>query len=176
MANRGRVGRNALCPCGSGKKHKKCCIERNPGNSKVSRLIRKVIEDKRGDTTFQKEAKKLMFLQDSNFVPVPGDPKKTLVHELMSLIKDLMNKTEDLVDDYPTSFNHPAIVERVVEIGQELWELTKEKDPEFMLFLFRIFFVQFPKSFASDLLVIWDGIGYINAEDLDLIDNPLERD
>ncbi|PJI55426.1 hypothetical protein CTI14_04955 [Methylobacterium radiotolerans] len=26
VANYGKVGRNELCPCGSGKKFKRCCI------------------------------------------------------------------------------------------------------------------------------------------------------
>lgn len=26
-----KVGRNAPCPCGSGKKHKKCCLSKTPG-------------------------------------------------------------------------------------------------------------------------------------------------
>jgi hypothetical protein len=29
MANNGKLGRNAPCPCGSGMKYKKCCLTKN---------------------------------------------------------------------------------------------------------------------------------------------------
>ncbi|MCA1583612.1 MAG: SEC-C domain-containing protein [Acidobacteria bacterium] len=32
MAHAIKTGRNDLCPCGSGKKYKKCCETRRPGN------------------------------------------------------------------------------------------------------------------------------------------------
>jgi hypothetical protein len=32
LSNKQRVGRNAPCPCGSGKKFKKCCINKSSGN------------------------------------------------------------------------------------------------------------------------------------------------
>ncbi|PYJ66383.1 MAG: hypothetical protein DME76_17110, partial [Verrucomicrobia bacterium] len=35
MQNRKRIGRNEYCPCGSGKKYKRCCIVRSRERSKV---------------------------------------------------------------------------------------------------------------------------------------------
>jgi len=36
---RGKIGRNELCPCGSGKKYKKCHLDKVPENSDVERLF-----------------------------------------------------------------------------------------------------------------------------------------
>jgi uncharacterized protein YecA (UPF0149 family) len=34
-----KVGRNELCPCGSGKKHKRCCAARQPRSSRMMLIV-----------------------------------------------------------------------------------------------------------------------------------------
>ena len=37
----GKIGRNDTCPCGSGKKYKKCCLNSHQGNDKIIQGYRK---------------------------------------------------------------------------------------------------------------------------------------
>ena len=41
----GKIGRNDTCPCGSGKKYKKCCLNSPQGNDKIIQGYRKDVID-----------------------------------------------------------------------------------------------------------------------------------
>ncbi len=60
----GKVGRNAPCPCGSGKKYKKCCLAKDE-QEKIEQREQAKAEEKMGDT-LQREKEKL-------FEPVESD-------------------------------------------------------------------------------------------------------
>jgi len=40
-----KIGRNLSCPCGSGKKYKKCCLIKEWENLKQQQEIRKIVEE-----------------------------------------------------------------------------------------------------------------------------------
>jgi methionyl aminopeptidase len=86
----GKIGRNDLCPCGSNKKYKKCCMLKNNGQSdSIKRLYndRYNIRLKSGkDIEFMKRAGKLVVdtltMVESEIRPgLTTDEINTLVHE-----------------------------------------------------------------------------------------------
>jgi len=40
-----KIGRNELCPCGSGKKYKKCCLIKERENLIRQQEMRKIVEE-----------------------------------------------------------------------------------------------------------------------------------
>jgi len=46
------TGRNSKCPCGSNKKYKKCCLEKDEGNQHITGTLTKAYDIKEGDDFF----------------------------------------------------------------------------------------------------------------------------
>jgi tetratricopeptide (TPR) repeat protein len=96
-----KIGRNAPCPCGSGKKYKKCCLSRQDG-------------------------KRQPFIPTTQFVPVYTDLDK-LSNSVVDLIKQ--NKLDEaeavsrkLLDEYPDQIDG---LDRLAEVYEARGEKTK---------------------------------------------------
>lgn len=96
--------------------------------------------------------------------PLPEATEKiNLVRELLKLGRDQI--VYELQTNVPelqrSSFLHDTIADRVKEIGYRLWEITKDSDPEFMLFIIQNELTFFPKLDKTELEIAWNGIGLI---------------
>ena len=96
-----KIGRNAPCPCGSGKKYKKCCLSRQ-------------------------DSKKQSFIQTRQFIPVYTDLDK-LSNSVVDLIKQ--NKLDEaeavcrkLSTDYPDQIDG---LDRLAEVYEARGEKRK---------------------------------------------------
>ena len=84
----GKVGRNELCPCGSGKKHKKCCLPPSGGWSNVADFEWRHLRQLEGSvvdghlTPYVKELSPLM-VEHALLDALPGDLPEALDGELL---------------------------------------------------------------------------------------------
>jgi len=94
-----------------------------------------------------------------------GDEKMQLIREILRLARDILVKEQDAEVPYSerSCFLHPEILPRVKEIGERLWEITKDDDPDYMHWFLQCDLESVPRSFHSEIGYAWNGIGRILA-------------
>ncbi len=55
-----KIGRNQLCPCGSGIKYKKCCLAREQKQLQIQREFRRSLDDYKKKSETEKEEEKVV--------------------------------------------------------------------------------------------------------------------
>lgn len=91
--------------------------------------------------------------------------KTNYIRELLSLARETLIglAAADTPLHERQCFSHPIIRDRVREIGEEWWELTREEDPEHMYWFFTCDLLSVPGWTHQELAEVWDGIGEIRA-------------
>jgi tetratricopeptide (TPR) repeat protein len=131
----GKISRNAPCPCGSGKKYKKCCLGSNEVNAnKVKNTILEIAAAQKDIDEACKECEELDdlsnsvldLIQDARF----DDAEKTC--------NELLNRYPDQVDGlerFAMVFEARGENEKAVEYYKKTAEFARSKkgfDPEFV--------------------------------------------
>lgn len=113
------------------------------------------------------EVETIEWLRDLDLEDLGGssDNQVNLVRELMRLgRKRVLHDYDNHVPmEDRVSFLHPEIKKRIREIGERLWDLTKDEDPQYMRWFFECEMQSFPTLSQVELVHVWNGIGSIRA-------------
>lgn len=91
--------------------------------------------------------------------------KQRLVKELIDLGSSVvaLEEAEGIKMSERSCFLHPEVRTRAREIGKQLWAITKDNDPDYMLWVFQCDLLSLPRWTHTELERVWDGIGNIRA-------------
>jgi hypothetical protein len=110
-----KVGRNHTCPCGSGKKYKKCCLFQDAGSSQKHPSTN-LIDQQQSKERLKQRIQKNM-----------GDNFKLLQGELeLKMSEVILHLAEDLLD----SARNKSHIEKAITIACMAWNLAILFDPE----------------------------------------------
>jgi hypothetical protein len=92
-----------------------------------------------------------------------GNPKADLIREMLRLVRDVLVQEEKkgLPMEERSAFLHPEIRPRVREIGEELWNMTKDNDPGYLRWVLSCDLLSVPQPFQGEIAWVWDGLGGI---------------
>ncbi|MFP3869340.1 MAG: SEC-C metal-binding domain-containing protein [Syntrophobacteria bacterium] len=121
-----KVGRNDPCPCGSGKKYKRCCLRKHEeaglvlGAEEVARLREK-----------EKEQQRLITSIEEAFRLLGGGKYDEAIQAASRLLNTYPNE-DRLYDIVATSHMYARDCDEAVEICKRRWEVAKEEKAYFI--------------------------------------------
>lgn len=95
------VGRNDPCPCGSGKKYKKCCLPKKPGPDRVDALSQNAVSAIKAKRYEEAERLCAQLLRDY--------PEVVDGHDLLGLLRSAQGNFREAADHYTRALE---VVER----------------------------------------------------------------
>ena len=101
-------------------------------------------------------------LQALDLTPLEGAPETTnLIREVLRIgrVKILKDIEENVPEAERCSYLDASIRPRAREIGERLWEITKETDPGFFQWFAHCDMLSLPPMEQRELSIVWDGIG-----------------
>ena len=109
--------------------------------------------------TVQEEDALVERLRNLDLNPI-GPEKTRLIRELLSLARIVLVREKEVQTPYEekSCFLHPEIQPRVREIGERLWEITRDDDPDFLNWFANCDLLSIPRCFHSELYIAWEGL------------------
>lgn len=134
-------------------------------NSEIARSFIEALSGPMAEVGRQEEAlmKRLKKLDLEPFLDEDSKPSESptnYVREILNLARRVLVAQVDAgVQHYDrVCFLHPDIRPRIREIGERLWEMTKNSDPGFIMWFYSCDLLSLPRWTRSELNEVWEGI------------------
>lgn len=94
-----------------------------------------------------------------------GQEKTDLIREVLRLVRGviLRDRKNGVRHQEIAGFLDPGIQPRIREIGERIWEITGDADPEFISWFYGCDLRSVPRCYHRALEFVWDGIGPYRA-------------
>ncbi len=133
---------------------------------KKARTLAKVKSEDSFPLSHSMEASILMRLKTLDLDPIldekskPEESTTNYIREILRLARTvLLGQVKAGVQQSKRScFLHPDIRLRIREIGERLWEMTKESDPGFIMWFYGCDLLSLPSWTRAELNEVWEGI------------------